>query len=377
MSDVKEYRAGLVPDILGILPLRGTVLLPHAVLPLGAGRASSIRLIEEAVQSGRLVGAVMQRDPQQDAPGLDGLHPVGTVTVIHKAVKQADGSLRLIVQGLGRFRLVEVLEREPYLRARVEAIEEPTPEADLELEALTRSVRSLFEKVVTLTPGLPDELISVVGNTEAPGAVADLIAATLPTLANELKQQLLETIDIRVRLQTLAGALAKEAEVLELGSKIQSEVQSEVSKTQREYYLREQMKAIQKELGDSDDRTQEIETLRQKIEAAGMPEEAQKEALRELDRLAKMPPAAAEYTVARTGRDAVEPGDDRRGGSHPRPRDPRRGPRGRREDQGAHPRVPGREEDPAGRPGPDPVLRRPSRRGQDLAGQVDRPRARP
>jgi len=300
MSDVKEYRAGLVPDILGILPLRGTVLLPHAVLPLGAGRASSIRLIEEAVQSGRLVGAVMQRDPQQDAPGLDGLHPVGTVTVIHKAVKQADGSLRLIVQGLGRFRLVEVVEREPYLRARVEAIEEPTPGADLELEALTRSVRSLFEKVVTLTPGLPDELISVVGNTEAPGAVADLIAATLPTLANELKQQLLETIDIRVRLQTLAGALAKEAEVLELGSKIQSEVQSEVSKTQREYYLREQMKAIQKELGDSDDRTQEIETLRQKIEAAGMPEEAQKEALRELDRLAKMPPAAAEYTVART-----------------------------------------------------------------------------
>ena len=127
MSDVKEYRAGLVPDILGILPLRGTVLLPHAVLPLGAGRASSIRLIEEAVQSGRLVGAVMQRDPQQDAPGLDGLHPVGTVTVIHKAVKQADGSLRLIVQGLGRFRLVEVIEREPYLRARVEAIEEPTP----------------------------------------------------------------------------------------------------------------------------------------------------------------------------------------------------------------------------------------------------------
>ncbi len=300
MSDVKEYRAGLVPDILGILPLRGTVLLPHAVLPLGAGRASSIRLIEEAVQSGRLVGAVMQRDPQQDAPGLDGLHPVGTVTVIHKAVKQADGSLRLIVQGLGRFRLVEVIEREPYLRARVEAIEEPAPDADLELEALTRSVRSLFEKVVTLTPGLPDELISVVGNTEAPGAVADLIAATLPTLANDLKQQLLETVDIRARLQTLAGALAKEADVLELGSKIQSEVQSEVSKTQREYYLREQMKAIQKELGDSDDRTQEIESLRQKIEAAGMPEEAQKEALRELDRLAKMPPAAAEYTVART-----------------------------------------------------------------------------
>ena len=300
MSDVKEYRAGLVPDILAILPLRGTLLMPQAVLPLGAGRASSVRLIEDAMQGGRLVGTVMQRDPQQDAPGAEDLHGIGTVAVIHKSVKQADGSLRLIVQGLGRFRIVEVLEREPFLRARVEAIEEPAPGNDLELEALTRSVRSLFEKVVTLTPGLPDELINVVGNTEAPGALADLIAASLPTLANDLKQQLLETIEVRTRLQTLAGALAKEAEVLELGSKIQSEVQSEVSKSQREYFLREQMKAIQKELGDSDDRTQEIESLRQKIEAAGMTEEAQKEALRELDRLAKMPPAAAEYTVART-----------------------------------------------------------------------------
>ena len=300
MSDTKEYRAGLVPDILAILPLRGTVLMPHAVLPLGAGRASSVRLIEEAVQSGRLVGAVMQRDPQDDAPGPEGLHPVGTVTVIHKMVKQADGSLRVIVQGLGRFRLLEVIERQPFLRARVEAIEEAAPAVDLELEALVRSVRSLFEKVVALSPGLPDELINVVGDTEAPGALGDLIAASLPTLANERKQELLETYNVRERLQKLAGLLAKEAEVLELGSKIQSEVQSEVSKSQREYYLREQLKAIQKELGESDERTQELETLRQKIEAAGMSEEARTEALRELDRLAKMPPAAAEYTVART-----------------------------------------------------------------------------
>ena len=300
MSDAKEYRAGLVPDILAILPLRGTVLMPHAVLPLGAGRPSSVRLIEEAVQSGRLVGAVMQRDPQDDAPGPEGLHPVGTVTVIHKMVKQADGSLRVIVQGLGRFRLLEVIERQPFLRARVEAIDEAAPAVDLELEALVRSVRSLFEKVVSLSPGLPDELINVVGDTEAPGALGDLIAASLPTLANERKQELLETYNVRERLQKLAGMLAKEAEVLELGSKIQSEVQSEVSKSQREYYLREQLKAIQKELGESDERAQEIETLRQKIDAAGMSEEARTEALRELDRLAKMPPAAAEYTVART-----------------------------------------------------------------------------
>jgi ATP-dependent Lon protease len=300
MSDVKEYRAGLVPDILALLPLRGTVLLPHAVLPLGAGRASSVRLLEDAVQSGRLVGAVMQRDPQENAPGPEGLHPVGTVAVIHKTVKQPDGSLRLIVQGLGRFRIVEVIEREPYLRARVQAIEEPAPADDLELEALVRSVRTLFEKVVSLSPGLPDELINVVGNADEPGPLADVIAASLPTLTNDRKQELLETVNVRERLQKLAAMLAKEAEVLELGSKIQSEVQSEMSKTQREYYLREQLKAIQKELGESDDRTQEIASLREKIDAAGMSEEARTEALRELDRLARMPPAAAEYTVART-----------------------------------------------------------------------------
>jgi ATP-dependent Lon protease len=300
MADVKDYRAGLLPDRLPILPLRGTVLLPHAVLPLGAGRPSSIRLIEEAVQAGRLVGAVMQRDPKEDAPDGGGLHRVGTVTIIHKAVKQADGSLRLIVQGLGRFRLLEVVEREPYLLARVEAIEEAVPAADLEGEALVRSVRSLFEKVVALSPGLPDELINVVGSADDPGALADVIAASLPTLANDFKQALLETTDVRLRLQKLAGALAKEADVLELGSKIQSEVQSEVSKSQREYYLREQLKAIHKELGETDERAQEIDGLREKIETAGMTEEARKEALRELDRLAKMPPAAAEYTVART-----------------------------------------------------------------------------
>jgi ATP-dependent Lon protease len=300
MSDMKDYRAGLVPDILALLPLRGTVLLPHAVLPLGAGRASSVRLLEEAAQGGRPIGAVMQRDAQENAPGPEGLHPVGTVTAIHKIVKQGDGSLRLIVQGLGRFRILEVVEREPYLRARVEAIEEPTPASDLELEALVRSVRTLFEKAVSLSPGVPDELLSVAAGIDAAGPLADVIAAALPTLANDRKQELLETIDVHSRLQKLAAMLAKEVEVLELGSKIQSEVHSEMSRTQREYYLREQLKAIQKELGEADDRTQEIEVLRQKIEAAGMTEEARTEALRELDRLAKMPPAAAEYTVART-----------------------------------------------------------------------------
>ena len=300
MTDMKRETDRPMPDVVGILPLRGTVLFPQAVVPLGAGRVSSLRLIEEAVQGGRLVGAVTQKDPKDDAPGADGLHSVGTLTVIHKALKQPDGTLRLVAQGVGRFRLVEIVQTEPYLKARIEPIEEQSPAQDLELEALVRSVTSLFAKVVLLSPALPDELVAVLDNVEGPGAVADLIAASFPALPLALKQELLETVNVRERLSKLAAALGKEAEVLELGSKIQSEIQSEMSKTQRDYYLREQMKAIQKELGEGDERTQEVDALRAKIEAAGMPAEAKSEALRELDRLAKMPPAAAEYTVART-----------------------------------------------------------------------------
>ena len=289
-----------MPDVVGILPLRGTVLFPQAVVPLGAGRASSVRLIEEAVQGGRLVGAVTQKDPKEDAPRADGLHPVGTMTVIHKALKQPDGTLRLVAQGIGRFRLVEIIQTQPYLKARIEPLEEQVPSQDLELEALVRSVTSLFAKIVSLSPTLPDELIAVLENLDDAGAIADMIAASFPALPIALRQELLETVNVRERLSKLAAALGKEAEVLELGSKIQSEIQSEMTRTQRDYYLREQMKAIQKELGEGDERTQEIDALRAKIEAAGMSDEAKAEALRELDRLAKMPPAAAEYTVART-----------------------------------------------------------------------------
>ncbi|MGH7279845.1 MAG: endopeptidase La [Candidatus Rokuibacteriota bacterium] len=290
-----------IPDIVAILPLRGSVLFPHAVLPLAAGRRSSVRLIEEAVQGGRLIGALMQRDAAAEAPTPDGLHRVGTLTIIHKSLKQPDGSLRLVVQGLRRFRMLEVVEETPYIRARIEVLsDDEAAKTDLEGEALMRSASTLFQKVVALSPTLPDELAMVAEAAEGPGALADVIAASLATLPLALRQELLETVDVRARLQTLVTALGKEAEVLELGSKIQSEVQSEMSKTQREYFLREQLKAIQKELGEGDERTQELDGLREKIEAAGMPEEARKEALRELDRLAKMPPAAAEYTVART-----------------------------------------------------------------------------
>src|SRR5438876_2975548 len=301
MTDVRDEKDRPVPDVLGILPLRNAVVFPHAVVPLGAGRASSLRLIEEALAGSRLVGAVLQRDASDDAPGATGLYTVRTVVVIHKAFKQADGTLRLIIQGLERFRIVEIVQESPYLRARIEHIaDDGDASPTVEVEALARSALGLFQKVVSLSPTLPDELANVAAAAEGASALADLIASSLPTLPTALKQELLETTAVKQRLERLLGALGKEAEVLELGSKIQSDVQSEMTKTQREYYLREQMKAIQKELGEADERTQEIEALRQRIEAAGMPEEAKGEALRELDRLAKMPPAAAEYTVART-----------------------------------------------------------------------------
>src|SRR5436309_5899960 len=295
MTDARDEKDRLVPDILSILPLRNTVVLPHGVVPLGAGRASSLRLIEEALAGSRLVGAVLQRDASDDAPGAAGLYTVGTVVVIHKAFKQADGTLRLIVQGLERFRIVEMVQESPYLRARIEHIaDDGDTSPTVELEALARSALGLFQKVVSLSPTLPDELANVAAAAEGPSALADLIASSLPTPSTAPRQELLETIAVKQRLERLVGALGKEAEVLELGSKIQSDVQSEMSKTQREYYLREQMKAIQKELGETDERAQEIGALRDKIEAAGMPEEARSEALRELDRHAKMPPAAEE-----------------------------------------------------------------------------------
>src|SRR5262245_17760737 len=301
MSGHQEPIDRPVPDILPILPLRAAVVFPHAMSPLAAGRASSKRLIEDAAKQSRLIAVVMQRDPSEEEPGANGLHPIGTLAMIHRVLKQPDGTLRLIVQGVGRLRVVEVVETTPYLRARVEFLSDvPAAEQDVEAEALVRSATALFEKVVALSPALPDELANVVTTAEGFSALADVIAASLPTLGLPVKQQLLETVDVKARLQALVTALGKEAEVLELGSKIQSEIQSEMSKTQREYYLREQLKAIQKELGEGDERTQEIDGLREKIDQAGMTEEARKEALRELERLAKMPPAAAEYTVART-----------------------------------------------------------------------------
>ena len=292
---------GTVPEVLSILPLRDTVLFPQAVVPLAAGRETSVRLIEDAARGGRLIGVFGQRDPSVEDPQQGDLHRVGTAATILKVVKQPDGIVRLVVQGIARVRIVEMVQTRPFLTARVKVVEETLPAAgDLETEALMRNAVTLFRQIVELSPFLPDEMTGAVQHVSEPGRVADIIAASLPALSTQVKQELLETVAVKARLGRLAASLTKEVEVLTLGSKIQSQVESEVGKTQREYYLREQMKAIQKELGETDERSQEIGELRQKIEAAGMTEEARKEALRELDRLAKMPPAAAEYTVART-----------------------------------------------------------------------------
>src|SRR5947208_413722 len=290
-----------IPPELPILPLRDTVLFPNSFMPLAVARESSVRLIDDAIANGKLIAVFTQRDASVEEPGQTDLYTVGTATHIHKMFKLPDGSLRLIVQGLARLRLVEVIATEPYLRAKVTAVSEGTADADrLEVDALARSIKTNLQQVVSLSPLLSDDLQTLAANITEAGRLADFIASSLSTISTAVKQEVLETRDIRARMDNLNRILIKELEVLELGSKIQSQVQSEVGKNQREYFLREQMKAIQKELGEGDDHTKEIEELREKIEAAGMPEAVKKEAVRELDRLSKMPAAAAEYTVSRT-----------------------------------------------------------------------------
>ncbi len=290
-----------VPDQLPVLPLRDTVLFPNSFMPLAVARESSVRLIDEAISGGKLIAVFTQRDASVEEPQQDDLYRVGTATHIHKMFKLPDGSLRLIVQGLARLTLEEVMETRPYLRARVSLAVEATAEADrLEVDALLRNIKTNFQRVVSLSPLLSDDLQTLASNIADAGRLADFIASSLTTISTAVKQEVLETLDVRARMDGLNRLLIKELEVLELGSRIQSQVQSEVGKNQREYFLREQMKAIQKELGESDDQAKDIEELREKIEAVGMPEAVKKEALRELDRLAKMPVAAAEYTVSRT-----------------------------------------------------------------------------
>jgi len=285
---------------LPILPVRDTVLFPNAILPLTVGRESSLKLINELKEEERFIGVVAQRDPRVDNPQPVDLYQIGTAAYIHKIIKLPNQSLFVFVEGLQRIAVQEVVQQEPYLRAHVKQLQDLLPaEKGADFEALGRSVMSMFQQVVQLSPTLSDDLQTVVMNIDDPGRLTDFIAANLPSLSSTEKQELLESLELKGRLERLNRILAREVEVLHLRSKIQSDVQDQVTQSQREYYLREQMKAIQKELGEADEQ-QEIEELRKKIEAAGMSEEARKEALRELSRLAKMSPAAADYHVTRT-----------------------------------------------------------------------------
>ncbi len=285
---------------LPILPVRDTVLFPNAILPLTVGRESSLKLVSELEGENKFIAVVAQRDPRVDNPQAVDLYQIGTAAYIHKIIKLPSQSLFIFVEGLQRLAVEEIVQIEPYMRGRVKNLPDPGVPADRpEFEALQRSVTSLFQQVVQLSPTLSDDLQTVVMNIDDPSRLADFIAANLPSLSHTEKQELLESLDLGTRLERLNKHLARELEVQQLRSKIQSDVQDQVTQSQREYYLREQMKAIQKELGDADE-AQEVEELRHKIEAAGMSEEAKKEAFRELGRLSKMPPAAADYHVTRT-----------------------------------------------------------------------------
>jgi ATP-dependent Lon protease len=281
-----------------VLPVRDTVLFPHAVLPLTVGRESSIQLIESLGEE-RTIVVVAQLDARLDSPKPGDLHAVGTLATVHKVVRMPNQSRFVFTEGVERVRLVRYSQTEPFMVAEVETLEEAKPEPSSGVEALVRNVIEQFQQIVSESQTLSDELRTIAANIEEPSRLVDFVASSLPFLTTDDKQQLLETASIADRMEMLNKHLAKEIEVQQLRTKIQSEVQDQVQQSQRDYYLREQLKAIQKELGDQDEGQRETEDLREKIEAAGMPEDVKKEALKELSRLSRMSPMAADYSLTR------------------------------------------------------------------------------
>jgi ATP-dependent Lon protease len=283
---------------IAVLPVRDTVLFPHAVLPLTVGRESSIQLIESLGEE-RSIIVTAQLDPRLDAPRPEDLHTVGTLATVHKVVRMPNQSRFVFTEGVERVRLVRYVQTEPFMVAEVEVLEEAEPVATSSVEALVRNVVGQFQQIVAESATLSDELRTIVSNIEEPSRLVDFVASSLPFLTTDDKQLLLETASIVTRLELLNSHLAKEIEVQQLRAKIQTEVQDQVQQSQRDYYLREQLKAIQKELGEQDEGQRETEELREKIEAAGMPEDVKKEALKELSRLSRMSPMAADYSLTR------------------------------------------------------------------------------
>ena len=294
----RESRSAAQAKTFPVLPLRDTVLFPHAVLPLTVGREGSIQLIQSLGEEKTIV-VVAQRDPRQDAPQPSDLYTYGTIATIHKVVKMPNQSLFVFTEGVERVKLDDFEQIEPFMTAAVESVPELPPTVGPELEALQRNIISDFQTIVAASPTLSDELQAIAAQIDDGARLADFVASSLPFLSTSEKQELLETSDVQKRLERVNKHLAKEVEVQSLRNKIQSEVQDQVQQSQRDYYLREQMKAIQKELGDSDEGQRDIEELREKIDAAGMPEETRKEATKELNRLARMSPMAADYSLTR------------------------------------------------------------------------------
>ena len=288
-----------IPAVLPILPLRGVVVYPQTAVPLTIGQARSIRLVDDVMAGDeRLIGLVTARNPELEAPEPADLYKIGTVAMVHRMFRAPDGTIRLVVQGLARFELGEFVQIDPYLRAEIN-LDPEIVESGLELEALARNARDQFEHIADMIPSIPRELVASVVTLEDPLQIVYTIA-NFQRMELVDAQTLLELDSASEKLHKLINLLAHEAEILEIGQKIQNEARSEIEKVQREYFLREQLKAIQRELGEADEQAAEVEEFRRKIESAGMPDEAEKQARRELDRLSRLPTAAAEYGVIRT-----------------------------------------------------------------------------
>ena len=285
-----------IAEELPIMPLEDTVIYPHIVAPLLVTEEHLVKLIDDALAGDRIVGIVASKE--EETSDLENLYDIGSAVAVARMFKLPDGNVQLLVQGISRIRVKEFTQNEPYLKAKVERLSDRMDDT-VELEGLARNALNLFRKIVKLAPYLPDELFAAAMNVGEPNDLSDFLAANI-NLDTAQKQELLEELDVKDRLRDLTVFLNHEVEVLEIGSRIQDQVQSELSKGQREFFLREQLKAIQKELGEADEKTTEMNELREAIEESGMSEEALKEAERELDRLANMPSAAAEYIVART-----------------------------------------------------------------------------
>ncbi len=372
-----------IPDILPVLPLKDVVVFPYIILPLSVSREKSINAVDAALAEQRIIMLVAQRDGQNDTPRPEDLYQVGTVAAIMRMLKLPDGRIRLLVQGLTRARLDSVLAEEPYIKAKITRLEEPETPDELppEHEALLRSVKQNLEKSVALGKNISPEVMVIAGNLDDPARLADLAASNLD-LKLEEAQKILESTDPIERLRLVNDNLAKEITVLTMQQEISSQARGEMDKSQREYYLRQQLRAIQQELGEGEEISEELDAYRKVIADKKIPQEAATEIEKQIKRLERSHPDSAETAIIRTYLDWMTglpwsvTSDDSEGHRAGAP-DPGRGPLRHREGQGAHPRVPRGPRPEAEPQGPDPLLRRPARRRKDLARALHRARAGP